>query len=249
MCLRLDQVRVKAENQLLFWGSFRFPLVVREQALVCGPGPRVVGLVGSSHLPFTVDSDPADEAALLVPFLAPMKAPATDDHLSQLGVRMKALFVSALTAISLTGCDATSRAVGPRSIGVNASVTEQSFTPLDLYFLNKCTGDRFLVTGTVHTVYTGTVAMGGRFHSGIHINFQSAGGENLTSGIRYRVISNQEGTSTYGRSPSERTSLLIFKLVGSGPGDNYTLRTQAHLTVNANGEATASFDEGEVVCQ
>jgi hypothetical protein len=166
-----------------------------------------------------------------------------------LGVWMKALLVSALTAISLAGCDATSRTVGPGPISLNASVVEQQFTPLDLYFINNCTGDVFLVTGTIHVVLTETVAIGGRFQRGAHVNFQSAGGEDLTTGVRYRVISNQELTRTYGGLASERTTQLIIKLVGSGPTDNYSARTLAHVTVNANGQVTASFDEGEVVCQ
>jgi len=163
---------------------------------------------------------------------------------------MKAPLIATLTAVALAGCDASSRTIGPSPIGLNAAVTQHTFTPLSLRFLNGCTGEIFLVTGTVHALRTLTRDQDGGFHATVHVNFQSVSGESLTTGILYQVISNQEiSLNNGGPLPFERTTQVIVKLVGSGPDDNRTLRTMMHLTVDANGEVAVSFSESEVVCQ
>jgi len=162
---------------------------------------------------------------------------------------MRAPLIAALTAVALAGCDADSRASGPTPIGLNASLTEQTFTPLSLVFLNNCTGDIFLVTGTVHVVQTSTSAGAGGRHATLHVNFQSANGVSLTTGIQYQVISTQAiSVNIASPLPFEQTVQVIVKLVGSGPEDNFSLQIQIHVTVNANGEVAVSFSDNQVVC-
>jgi len=163
---------------------------------------------------------------------------------------MKAPLIAVLTAVALAGCDATSRPVGPSPLGLTAAVTQQAFDPLALLFLNNCTGDIFLVTGTVHVLRTQTFDQDGGIHQTVHVNFQSASGVSQTTGTRYSVISTQAiSVNSAGPLPIERTVQVIVKLVGSGPDNNRTLRTKMHLTVDANGQVAVSFSENEVTCQ
>lgn len=162
---------------------------------------------------------------------------------------MKAPLLTAFIAVALAGCDAGTRTAGPAPIELNAALTEQSQTPIALDFVNSCTGDRFLVTGTVHVVATHTLPKSGGANGGLHINFQAASGEDLTTGTRYQVISNQEIIGTYsGELRYEQTLQLLVKLVGSGPGDNYTFRTRMHVTLTANGAIAVSFSDSEALC-
>jgi hypothetical protein len=163
---------------------------------------------------------------------------------------MKRDLMTPLLIAALVGCDGGAPALAGPPIGVNAAVTQQSFTPLSLVFLNTCNGDLFHVTGTVHDVRTVTYDKAGGVHQTVHVNFQWASGVSQLTGIRYKVVSTQAvSVNNPGGLPFEQTTQVIVKLVGSGPDDNSTFRIRMHLTVNAEGEVTVSFSESEAVCR
>lgn len=40
-----------------------------------------------------------------------------------------------------------------------------------------------------------------------------------------------------------------FRMVGQGPGNNYEVHENSHVTVNANGDFTASHDNLSITCK
>jgi len=90
-----------------------------------------------------------------------------------------------------------------------------------------------------------TTASGGT-HAQIHTNYQDVSG---TSGTNtYRAVSSNHHTFNSNGAQSEFTTIEDVRLISIGPLDNLTIRVTMHTTVNANGQATASFTNFEVVC-
>ena len=160
----------------------------------------------------------------------------------------------AIATVTLTACDVaapTAPLLDPTAARVAAAQISNEFQPLELLYGNACTGAVFLVTGRIHLVRTVTTDADGGYHATVHVNFQNASGIDQVSGVKYRVISTQAASfnvSAPGGGRVESTSQTVFKLVGQGPLNNFTFRTQSHLTVNANGMMTVSFSDTERSC-
>jgi uncharacterized repeat protein (TIGR01451 family) len=104
---------------------------------------------------------------------------------------------------------------------------------------SECTGGETVrVSGTIHfvsqTQATGSV-MG-------HFNYQNMTGVGLASGTVYRV-SAVNHLLLNAPIPSSINSVQRFHLVSQGSGSNLFLAVLFHVTVNANGEVTATIDD------
>jgi hypothetical protein len=49
--------------------------------------------------------------------------------------------------------------------------------------------------------------------------------------------------------PFDMTLVNNFRIIGAGDANNFMVHTTVHVTVNANGEVTASVTNTDVTCQ
>jgi len=116
-------------------------------------------------------------------------------------------------------------------------------------FWNWCTGEDVELSGTVH--------MNGRFVTdsvgGFHFKWlwnEHLVGVGLESGTEYIANVTEDGQfNEKGDFPFEETGIVTVTLVSKGEEPNLILKGRFHITVNANGDLTAYFDEWEPVCK
>ena len=112
--------------------------------------------------------------------------------------------------------------------------------------LTDCNSQPVVVSGTMHMVTHFTTDATGGIHFDVHSNWQDVSGTSGT--ITYRAVSNNEHSFNNSGAQTEFTVIDDVRLISQGPTDNLTMRATMHITVNANGEVTASFTRFEVVC-
>ena len=114
---------------------------------------------------------------------------------------------------------------------------------------NKCTGEDVELSGTVHINGRFVTDSVGGFHMKWLWNWHLVG-VGLDSGTEY--IANATENRQFnekGHFPFEETEIITFTFVSKGEEPNLILKGRFHITVNANGELTAYFDEWESVCK
>lgn len=116
--------------------------------------------------------------------------------------------------------------------------------------VTDCNGQPVVLSGTVHMVVHFTTDANGGTHAGFHTNYQGVSGTSPTNpNITYRAVNSSHQTFNSRDPQSEFTSIENVRLISSGPTDNLIIKVMTHITINANGEATAEFTRIEVVCR
>ncbi len=131
--------------------------------------------------------------------------------------------------------------------------TESVKVPTNIYVTIPCAlggkGEDVYLSGDLHIVSHITIDAGGGDHLEDHYQPQGISGVGMTSGARYQAT----GVTRYGENfralPYNYTFVNNFRIIGEGPGNNYLLHETFHITVNANGELTASADNFGVDCK
>jgi hypothetical protein len=129
------------------------------------------------------------------------------------------------------------------------TVTTNLEFPLDnLQQTNPCTGELITFSGSAHLVIHATSTPSGNFNNVVHQNFQDVAGLGADSGatFHFQFPDTLQFTSAAG---AETTLALNLRIVGPGPGNNFMVREVSHVTINANGQATATFDHFTASCQ
>jgi hypothetical protein len=167
------------------------------------------------------------------------------------------LFV--FTALTLGGCTkeaaTTSTAKSAVSVENAAFVFSENFVvQIDdnvwLPCANGGAGENVHIFGPLHVLNNGTFTDNtGR----VHYQLQSEGMKGIGSvtGDEYKIIWNDEETRA-GSVINGRfvvTFVESFRIIGPGPGNNYSGHVTFHFTYNANGEETASFDNFTADCK
>jgi hypothetical protein len=85
-------------------------------------------------------------------------------------------------------------------------------------------------------------------HVTLHVQPAGVSGTGQTTGDRYRGTGvTQQQFNTVGAST--QTLLNNFRIIGEGPRNNLLVHHTFHVTVNANGEVTATVDNFNLECQ
>ena len=105
---------------------------------------------------------------------------------------------------------------------------------------------RTTILGMLATVYA---LNGNNFKSKYHVQPQGISGVGLTTGIRYHGagVTQQEIKGSLKNQQYMETDINNFKIVGHGV--NYKIHDNMHITVNADGETIASFDNFSSDCK
>lgn len=161
---------------------------------------------------------------------------------------LRLLFALAFAAVlSLVGL------TRPRVADAQAS-TFNEIIPFDLTVFNPCAeggvGEFVHLTGSLHVVSHGA---GNDNHLTIRERTQAQGlsGVGLTTGDLYHESGMTQITATFQLDGEGEQSTLInrIRLVGQGPGNNFTFQEHGHATFNGNGELTVNHYVTSIECQ
>lgn len=106
------------------------------------------------------------------------------------------------------------------------------------------------LSGTLHTLVSATVnanSASGYFH------FQPDGisGVGETTGTVYHAtgVTLQSFKTALQNGQGSQTYVNNFRIIGDGPGNNYLVHETLHITFNAGGNVTVSFDDLRIDCK
>lgn len=124
--------------------------------------------------------------------------------------------------------------------------------PIDISVFVPCAaggvGEIVNLSGTLHMVFHTTTDASGGFHSTSLSQPQGVSGTGLTTGDKYQGTGETQSTFN-GKVGSEFTFVSNFKIIGQGPGNNFLVHENFHVTVNPNGEVTVFVDNFSFECK
>jgi hypothetical protein len=113
-------------------------------------------------------------------------------------------------------------------------------------------GELVELSGNIHVLFHVTFDGRGGFHAISHFQQQGVSGIGLTTGDRYRstwVTQNQwNGKEWNGTVGFENTFADNLRIIGPGPGNNFLVHRNVHITVASNGDVTTFVDNSRVEC-
>lgn len=114
--------------------------------------------------------------------------------------------------------------------------------------VNAC-GEIVVLAGMLR-IFTHITQNGNRFQVKEQFKPVRVTGVGLTNGVVYHAVGLTEDiiTSSVTDFPAEETFINNFRIIGQGPADNYQVHQTIHVTINANGEVTASVDNTSIKC-
>ena len=130
--------------------------------------------------------------------------------------------------------------------------TDNVQVPINISVFVPCAaggaGEVVDLSGTLHVLFHTTIDDSGGFHSKFHFQPQGVSGTGLTTGDKYQGTGVTQGTFNC-KVGFESTFVNNFKIIGQGPGNNFLVHENFHVTVNANGEVTAFVDNFSIECK
>jgi hypothetical protein len=154
-------------------------------------------------------------------------------------------FSTVLAAISLVFLSAPS---------ARAEVEENVRIPVEIAFEIPCanggTGEIVVLTGDLHVV-TSFVINGNVVRGRFHYQPQGISGYGTVTGDQYHATGVTQGQFKSSLKNGEAMVSLVnnFRIIGQGPGNNFLVHENMHLTINANGDITTSVDHLGADCK
>ena len=166
------------------------------------------------------------------------------------------LAVVAVTAV-LLGCADAPTATRLLSSSANASAsagTTSMVVPLNGSVFVPCAnggaGEDVDLTGNLHQVITLVTTANGTTTFREQSQPQGVSGIGQVTGDIYRGTGSAQMIQIDGGpAPSEFTFINNFRIIGPGPGNNVLVHENEHLTMDANGNVRADFDNLRVECK
>jgi hypothetical protein len=179
-------------------------------------------------------------------FQAPLNAPTRDARANRACLRRKEMkklsMLVVIVLVLLAGFPAYSAVDTNMSFPVAISV----FIPCAV----GGAGEVVTLTGNLHVLISTTVNAN---HISVDMHFQPQGisGTGSVSGDKYQGtgITRFSFEADVAGFPFIETSVNNFKIIGQGPGNNFLLHENVHLTVNANGAVTTTIDNSSASCK
>jgi hypothetical protein len=141
-------------------------------------------------------------------------------------------------------------AVPARAAATTFTVTYSEETELFVYV--PCAlggmGEEVYLSGPLHILFSVTYGSSGSFVSKYLFQPQGISGTGVSSGDKYQATG-ETGETYTGRIGYQDTFVNNFKIVGQGPGNNFMVHENLHITVNPNGTLTAYADNFSVDCK
>jgi hypothetical protein len=103
-------------------------------------------------------------------------------------------------------------------------------------------------SGTLHDLFHVTIN-GNKFILKFHDQPQGIFGVGETTGDKYKATGVTQETTTSGTVGFTDSFVNNFKIIGQGPGNNFLIHENVHVTVNANNTLTAFHDHFTADCK
>jgi hypothetical protein len=135
------------------------------------------------------------------------------------------------------------------------TVTTNVKVPIDLFVFVPCAlggqGELVELTGPLHILFVTVLNDQGGFHSKYHFQPQGVSGTGLTTGDKYQATGETQDTfnGKVGSIGYTDTFVNNFKIIGQGPGNNFLIHENFHVTVHPDGTVTAFVDNFSVICK
>lgn len=171
-------------------------------------------------------------------------------------MRNATLALLGVLCIFLVSCQNGSDPVGPRRLNLAQAetFTDNEIIPIDLVVFVPCAdggfGELVELSGDLHILVHGTIK-DNRFTMKLHAQPQGISGVGLTTGDKYQATGVTQETfgGSFVNGQFSDTFVNNFRIIGQGPGNNFLVHENFHLTVNANGVVTVVHDNFSVDCK
>jgi len=113
------------------------------------------------------------------------------------------------------------------------------------------TGELVDLSGPLHKLITFTIN-GNNVSGTAHFQPQGVSGTGETTGDKYQATGVTKDTSfkvSFQNGQAQQTFVNNFRIIGTGPGNNFLVHEEAHITINAKGIVTVLHDNLSVVCK
>jgi len=106
------------------------------------------------------------------------------------------------------------------------------------------------LAGPLHTLITFTIN-GNNFSGVFHFQPQGISGTGETTGDKYQAtgVTQESFKTSLKNNQANLTFVNNFRIIGQGPGNNYLVQENMHVTINANGTLTVFHDNFSVACK
>ena len=105
-------------------------------------------------------------------------------------------------------------------------------------------GELVDLSGPLHTLITFTIN-GNNVSGTAHFQPQGLSGTGETTGDKYQATGVTKDTSfkvSFQNRQAQQTFVNNFRIIGTGPGNNFLVHEETHITINANGIVTVVHD-------
>jgi hypothetical protein len=137
---------------------------------------------------------------------------------------------------------------------VQAEVVVNESIDLDLVIFVPCAnggaGELVALNGPLHTLIS--FSMNGNNVSGkTHSQPQGISGAGQDTGDRYHGtgVTQDHFKGSFNNGQFNQTFVNNFRIIGQGPGNNFLVHENFHLTINAKSEVTTAHDNFKVECK
>jgi hypothetical protein len=132
------------------------------------------------------------------------------------------------------------------------AATQNNIFPIAFMFFVPCAnggaGEAVALTGNLHDLFDVSMNAKGGFHFKFHDNPQGVSGTGLTTGAKYQGTGVTQGEMNLNVG-TQMTSINNFRIIGQGPGNNFLVHDNMHVTVDANGMVTSFHDNFTMECK
>jgi hypothetical protein len=171
---------------------------------------------------------------------------------------MKRLLFLSIMASLLAACGQEPTAASP-STGIRtpslaaAAFTDNQSIPISLTVFIPCanggSGEDVTLTGDLHVLSHVTISNTGNVTVTSHFQPQGIVGTGSVTGAKYQGTGGTLETFTLKAVGVTDAFANNFRMIGDGPGNNFLVHENIHLTVNANGTLTTFIDNFSVECK
>ena len=113
---------------------------------------------------------------------------------------------------------------------------------------NGCAGETVPLDGFLHTLINVRSNANGGFGLKLHFQPQGVTGVGSVTGDKYQATGVTQQNANVNAAVTV-TFVNNFRVIGQGPGNNFLVHENAHVTVNANGETTVDHDNFSIECK
>ncbi len=135
-----------------------------------------------------------------------------------------------------------------------AEVVSDAKFPISLQVFIPCAnggaGEVVDISGTLHDVFAVTID-GNNMHFVTVDNPQGISGTGETTGVKYQGtgVTRSDLNVQNAGFPVSNTFVNNFRIIGQGPGNNFLVHENLHVTISANGTVTAYHDNFTFECR